>query len=108
MPQSKTLKRLAAADLALADLVMGSGASRYYLYESAHGGSISFAGYEVIKLPAMANISGTGIEILLSASVLIAAPLIYAIEYKRLDKIYMPAYKKAARLYRKAAELLRQ
>ena len=108
MPQSKTLKRLAATDLALADLALGSVASRYYLYESARSGVISFAGHDLIKLPAIASISGTGIEIVLSASVLIAAPLIYAIEYKLLDKVYIPVYKKTAEMYRKAAGILRQ
>ena len=106
--QNKTLKRLAAADLSLADLSLGSIASRYYLYESASGGNISFAGHDLIKLPAIASISGTGIEIVLSASVLIAAPLIYAIEYKLLDKVYIPIYKKTAALCRKASEMLRR
>ena len=102
------MKRLVAADIALADLVLGSAASRYYIYEFAQSGGINFAGHSLIRLPAVASISGTSIEIVLSASVMIAAPLIYAIEYKLLDKVYIPLYKKTAELYRKAAGLLRQ
>ncbi len=108
MSQSKALKRIIAADIALADLALGSAASRYYLYEFAQSGRLNFAGHSLIELPAVASISGTSIEIVLSASVMIAAPLIYAIEYRLLDKVYIPLYKKGVELYRKAAGLLRQ
>jgi hypothetical protein len=107
VPKTKTIKRLAAADIALSDLIIGSAASRYYLYQSAQDGGISFAGHELVKLPAISSFSGTGIEIIFSASVLLAAPIIYVMEYKILDKVYVPIYRKAAELYRQAVGLLR-
>ena len=95
-------KKLVAADITLAELFAATISTKDIIYAAGANasGALKVAGYTIINMPSLANIPSTGIKIIIGASALIAGPILYAIEYKMIDRVYLPIYRKFAGLLR--------